>query len=134
MRYLTLVIGLLLMLGIPAQAAERTRAVSHYIVLTTVTAAQPMPMKRFEVAEKNAEGLYTGKVVKEPLANRYPKARRSLDGSLMIVGVELDNLYEAVDEFRAGFKTEDQFQILSHKEALVLMQTPEWKSKEVIQK
>ena len=110
--------------------SERMRVMTHYMIMTTVTAEKPTPMVRFEVAEVDEHGELTGKTINESIVQRYPKARKSVDGSLTIVGIELDDLFGAVDEFRAGYKPEDKFQILSPKEAWLLMKTAEWQADE----
>ena len=110
----------------------RTRKVSHYIVLPTALADTPVPMKRYKHKIKDDKGIDTGEETTLTPAQLAPDARRSVDGTKMIFGMELSNIFEAIGEFNTKFTKQTQLEILSHSEAVALMQTPEWTAEDVI--
>ena len=108
---------------------ERVRAVTHYIVFPTELADTPIPMERFKYQPVDEEGEATGEETFYTANQLQPKARHSVDGSKMVLGLELSDIFGAVAEL-AQFPHKDQLQVLSHKETVELMQTEEWTSNE----
>ena len=115
----------------------RTRHVSHYIILPTALADTPIPMQRFkytpttyneseETEVKGEETYYTPNQI-------HPKARKSVDGTKMLLGIEIDDLWGAIDEFQEAFTHQDEITILSHRETLEVMATEEWTAPEIFE-
>jgi len=108
---------------------ERVRAVTHYIIFPTALADTPIPMERFKYQPVDEGGKADGDETYYTANQLQPKARHSVDGSKMVLGLELSNIFGAVAEL-AKFPHKDQLQVLSHKETVALMQTDEWTANE----
>ena len=103
----------------------RIRRVSHFIVLPTALADVPIPMRRFKYQPVDEEGQPVGTETYKTVNEIAPNARVSIDGTKMLFGIELDNIFEAITEL-AQFPDKEQLQVLSHNEVRELVQTEEW--------
>ena len=110
---------------------ERVRKVSHYITLPVTLTDTPIPMARFKYQPVNEEGEPEGVEIYHTINELYLNPRKSVDGTHMIIGLELDNLMNAFAEFGA-FEHAAELQILSHSEAVALMRTPEWTAEDMV--